>query len=162
MKIKVSVQGDPDTKPFIKIFHYDASDKSIFLASAQQIKDNLLNNMRLNISQVLELFVAYVILSLNEGKTIDEIQSHIPKILLPHQVMIGVPESLRQMVFTIITNDADVAADNNNDNDDDDDIVNANDNSHHNDHTNVISVTMPIHINEHLFHQQNPLSGGTL
>ena len=158
MKIKVSVQGDPDTKPFIKIFHYDASDKSIFLASAQQIKDNLLNNMRLNISQVLELFVAYVILSLNEGKTIDEIQSHIPKILLPHQVMIGVPESLRQMVFTIITNDADAEADNNNNNN----TINANDNSHYNDHTNVISVTMPIHINEHLFHQQNPLSGGTL
>ena len=158
MKIKVSVQGDPDTKPFIKIFHYDASDKSIFLASAQQIKDNLLNNMRLNISQVLELFVAYVILSLNEGKTIDEIQSHIPKILLPHQVMIGVPESLRQMVFTIITNDADAEADNNNNNN----TINANDNSHYNDHTKVISVTMPIHINEHLFHQQNPLSGGTL
>ena len=154
MKIKVSVQGDPDTKPFIKVFHYDASDESIFLASAQQIKDSLLNNMRLNISQVLELFVAYVILSLNEGKTIDEIQSHIPKILLPHQVMIGVPESLRQMVFTIITNDADV--DNNNN------TINTNDNSHYNDRTKVISVTVPIHINEHLFHQQNPLSGGTL
>ena len=155
MKIKVSVQGDPDTKPFIKVFHYDASDESIFLASAQQIKDSLLNNMRLNISQVLELFVAYVILSLNEGKTINEIQSHIPKILLPHQVMIGVPESLRQMVFTIITNDADV--DNNNNN-----TINTNDNSYYNDRTKVISVTVPIHINEHLFHQQNPLSGGTL
>ena len=155
MKIKVSVQGDPDTKPFIKVFHHDASDESIFLASAQQIKDSLLNNMRLNISQVLELFVAYVILSLNEGKTIDEIQSHIPKILLPHQVMIGVPESLRQIVFTIITNDADV--DNNNNN-----TINTNDNSYYNDRTKVISVTVPIHINEHLFHQQNPLSGGTL
>lgn len=153
MEVKVSVQGDPDTESFIRVFHYDASDESIFLASAQQIKDRLLNNMRLNIDQVLELFVAYVILSLNEGKTVDEIQNHIPKILLPHQVMIGVPESLRELAFTIITNDAD----------DDGDAADGNNNDvHHNDHVKTILVTTPIHINEYPFIQSEPSSGGTL
>jgi urease gamma subunit len=51
------------------------------------------------------LFFAYITTSLNEGKTINEIQKHIPELLSPHQVMIGVPESLRKLNFTITTND---------------------------------------------------------
>ena len=51
--------------------------------------------------------MAYVITSLNEHKTINEIQKHIPEMLLPNQVMIGVPESLRKLTFTITMNDTD-------------------------------------------------------
>jgi len=105
MKIEVSIQGDPDIKPYTKIFHYEKSDELIFFESTQLIKKRLLNNMRLNINEALGLFVAYVITSLNERKTISEIQKHISELLLPHQVMIGVPESLRKLTFTITTND---------------------------------------------------------
>jgi len=107
MKIEVLVQGDPDIKPYTKIFHYEKSDEQIFFESTQLIKNHLLNNMRLNINETLGLFVAYVITSLNEGKTISEIQKQIPDMLLPHQVMIGVPESLRKLTFTITTKDMD-------------------------------------------------------
>jgi len=107
MKIEVLVQGDPDIKPITKIFHYEKSDELIFFESTQLIKKHLLNNMRLNINETLGLFVAYVITSLNEHKTIKEIQKHIPNMLLPHQVMIGVPESLRKLTFTITTKDID-------------------------------------------------------
>ena len=104
MKIEVLVQGDPDIKPFTKLFDYKTSDELIFLESTKLIKKHLSNNMRLNINETLGLFVAYVITSLNEHKTIKEIQKQIPKILLPHQVMIGVPEGLRKLTFTITTN----------------------------------------------------------
>jgi urease gamma subunit len=107
MKIEVLIQGDPDIKPFTKIFHYEKSDEVIFFESTQLIKKHLLNNMQLNINETLGLFVAYVITSLNEHKTINEIQKHIPEMLLPHQVMIGVPESLRKLTFTITTKDID-------------------------------------------------------
>ncbi len=106
MKIEVLVQGDPDIKPYTKIFHYQKSDELIFFESTQLIKKHLLSNMRLNVNQTLGLFVAYVITSLNEHKTISEIQKHIPDMLLPHQVMIGVPESLRKLTFTITTNNS--------------------------------------------------------
>ncbi len=105
MKIEVLVQGDPDIKPFTKIVHYEKSDELIFYESTQLIKKHLLNNMRLNINETLGLFVAYVITSLNEHKTISEIQKVIPNMLLPHQVMIGVPESLRKLTFTITTDE---------------------------------------------------------
>ena len=107
MKIEVLVQGDPDIKPITKIFHYEKSDELIFFESTQLIKNHLSNNMRLNINETLGLFVAYVITSLNEHKTIKEIQKYIPNMLLPHQVMIGVPESLRKLTFTITTKDID-------------------------------------------------------
>ncbi len=107
MKIEVSVQGDPDIKAFTKIFHYEMSDEQIFFESTQIIKKHLLINMRLNINETLGLFVAYIITSLNEHKTINEIEKHIPDMLTPHQVMIGVPESLRKLTFTITTNDID-------------------------------------------------------
>ena len=105
MKIEVLVQGDPDIKPITKIFHYEKSDELIFYESTQLIKKHLLNNMRLNINEALRWFVAYVITSINEHKTISEIQKQIPNMLLPHQVMIGVPESLRKLTFTITTDE---------------------------------------------------------
>lgn len=128
MKIKVLVQGDPDIKPFIRTFHYERQDELIFLESTLQIKDRLLSNMRLNINETLGLFVAYIITSLNDGAAINQIQEHIPKLLSPHQVMIGVPESLRELTFTIRPN-------------------NGNGDS-------IISVTSPIDVNEYYLHQR--------
>jgi len=126
MKIEVLVQGDPDIKPITKIFHYEKSDELIFFESTQLIKKHLLNNMRLNINETLGLFIAFVITSLNERKTIKEIQKHIPNMLLPHQVMIGVPESLRKLTFTIST----------------DEIENE-----------LMSITTPIRIDQYFLHE---------
>ena len=106
MKIEVLVQGEPDTKPFTKIFHYGKSDETIFFESTQLIKKRLSHNLKLNINETLWLFVAYITTSLNKYATINEIQKHIPELLSPHQVMIGVPESLRKLTFTI-TKDTD-------------------------------------------------------
>ena len=104
MKIEVLVQGDPDIKPFTKTFHYEKYDDDIIVESVQLIKKRLLQNMRLNINETLELFVTYIVNSLNEHKTPIEIKKHIPDLLLPHQVMIGVPEMIRELTFTITTN----------------------------------------------------------
>ena len=107
MKIEVLIQGDPDIKPYTETFHYEKSDEPIFIKSTQLIKNRLSNNMLLNINETLRLFVAYIITSLNERKTLPEIQKHMPELLLPNQVMIGVPESMRKLTFTITPNDAD-------------------------------------------------------
>ncbi len=106
MKIEVLIQGEPDIKPYTETFHYEKSDELIFSESTQLIKNRLSNNMQLNINETLKLFVAHIITSLNEHKTLTEIQKHIPNLLLSNQVMIGVPESMRKLTFTITTNDA--------------------------------------------------------
>ena len=90
--------------------------------------------MRLNINETLGLFVAYVITSLNEHKAISEIQKHIPDMLLPHQVMIGVPESLKKLTFTITTNDTD---------------------------SERMSITTPIHIDQYFLMNGNRQQGSS-
>jgi len=87
--------------------------------------------MRLNINETLGLFVSYMITSLNEHKTVKEIQKHIPELLLPHQVMIGVPESLRKLTFTITTKDMD---------------------------SEKMSITTPIPIDEYFLDQQKQIA----
>jgi urease gamma subunit len=126
MKIEVLVEGDPDIKPLTKIFHYTKSDELIFLESTKLIKKRLENNMRLNVNETLWFFVTHIINSLNEGKTITVITKHLRELLLPNQVMIGVPESLRRLTFTILSKD---------------------------NQSELISITTPICINQYFFHE---------
>ncbi|MHA7647143.1 urease subunit gamma [Nitrosopumilus sp. S4] len=128
MKIEILVQGDPDSKPFTKKFNYEKLDDLIFFKTTQIIKNRLSNNLRLNINETLEFYVAFIIISLNENKTINEIQKYIPKLLSSYQVMIGVPESLRKLIFTIIKNE---------------------------NNTKTISITTPIPVNQYFLHNQD-------
>ena len=126
MKIEVLVEGDPDIKPHTKIFHYKKSDELIFLESTRLIKNRLENRMRLNVNEALWLFVAYIITSLNEKKPINIISKNLRELLLPNQVMIGVPESLRRLTFKILFND---------------------------DQSELMYVLTPIPINQYFFHE---------
>ena len=127
MKIEILVQGDPDTKPFTRIFDYPLSDEIIFQESIQLIKKRLSKNMKLNINETLELFSAFIKTLVDEGKSIKEIQKHIPKLLSANQVLIGVPESLRQITFRIMSDGED---------------------------SRIVSITSPIHINQYIFHER--------
>ncbi len=130
MKIEVLIQGDPDITPYTETFHYEKSDEPIFVESAQLIKNRLSNNMVLNINETLRLFVAYIITSLNEHKSVTEIQKHIPDLLLSNQVMIGVPESIRKLTFTITAGDAG---------------------------SKEMSISEPIHADQYFLHEQKPI-----
>lgn len=126
MKIEVMVEGDPDIKPHTKIFHYKKSDKLIFLESTKLIKNRLEKRMKLNVNEALWLFVAYIITSLTEKKPINLITKNLCELLLPNQVMIGVPESLRKLTFKISLNDK---------------------------QSELIFVSKPIPINQYFFHE---------
>ena len=131
MKIEVLIEGDPDVRPLTKIFHHKKSDELIFFESIKSIKNRLENRMRLNVNETLWMFVAYIITSLKGGKKINEITKHIRDLLTPNQVMIGVPESLRRLTFTISTDD---------------------------DKNELISITTPISINRYFFQEQEEIA----
>lgn len=101
MKIDITVKGEPDVAPFTKTFQFE---ESIFFESLKIIKERLAKNLSLNINETLVLYAGFVTISLNEEKTLSEIQEHLSKLLMPHQVMIGVPESLQELVFSVFTN----------------------------------------------------------
>ena len=106
MLINVVIQGEPDTKPLVKTFQYPTkSDEGIFFESAKLVEERISKNLRININETITIFVAYIVTELRAGKTITEIQKHASEILSPEKVLIGVPESLRKLTFTVSLDD---------------------------------------------------------
>src|SRR5918998_2787994 len=100
IKIKTTVKGEPDTTPFTHTFLYaDKSDEQLFYNSVEKIKEKLDKNLKINISESLIIYCAYVVSELRTHKTTSVIERNAQKILTPHKVMIGVPESLRKITF---------------------------------------------------------------
>lgn len=103
MKVIIQVKGENDIEPFEKIFEYQKSNEFIFFDSIEIIKNKISRNLKLNINETLALFTAYVAVSLNENKSVKEIYEHIQHLLLPNQVLIGVPELLNELTFRVTT-----------------------------------------------------------
>jgi urease subunit gamma len=100
--VKVTVKGEPDTAPFRHTFFYgDESDEELFYKSVNMIKEKLNKNLKININESLVIYCAYVIGKLRANETISVIERNAQKILPPDKVMIGVPESLRKIVFEV-------------------------------------------------------------
>src|ERR687894_1760860 len=100
--IKVTVKGEPDTAPFRHTFFYaEESDEKLFYNSVNMIKEKLERNLKININESLVIYCAYVIGKLRANETVGVIERNVQKILPPDKVMIGVPESLRKIVFEV-------------------------------------------------------------
>ena len=103
MKVVIVVEGEDDIKPFTKVFDYDKSNEFIFFNSIDIIKNKISKNLKLNINETLALFAAFVVISLNNSDPVKKIQEHSSQLLSPNQVLIGVPELLRKLTFSVTT-----------------------------------------------------------
>ena len=99
IRIKATVQGEVDMPPFTKFFEYESNSEKIFFSGVNMIKNRLAQNMRININETLMLYAGLIALELRAGKSSSEIKEIVRTILSPEVVMIGVPESLRQISF---------------------------------------------------------------
>ncbi|HEX7178453.1 MAG TPA: urease subunit gamma [Nitrososphaeraceae archaeon] len=98
----VTVQGEPDTAPFTRIYQfYNKTDYIILSNSIKTINNKLSRKMKININETLYIYLKYVIDQLRSHKKRNEIIKNASKLLTPEQVMIGVPESLRKINFNI-------------------------------------------------------------
>jgi urease gamma subunit len=100
--VTVTVQGEPDTAPFTRIYQfYNKTDYIILSNSIKTINKKLSRKMKININETLYIYLKYVIDQLHSHKKRNEIIKNSSKLLTPDQVMIGVPESLRKINFNI-------------------------------------------------------------
>jgi urease gamma subunit len=98
----VTVQGEPDTAPFTRIYQfYNKTDYTILSNSIKTINKKLSRKMKININETLYIYLKYIIDQLHSHKKRNEIIKNASKLLTPDQVMIGVPESLRKINFNI-------------------------------------------------------------
>jgi urease gamma subunit len=99
--------GEWDTFPYFQVFEYpDESYERIFVPSVNMIKEKLVMGLRINFNECLALFCNYVVSQVRAQNPIDRIEGEAKKILLLQNVMVGVPESLRSIVFHVKLDEA--------------------------------------------------------
>ncbi|MPZ05202.1 MAG: hypothetical protein GEU26_02105 [Nitrososphaeraceae archaeon] len=104
--IRVLVRGELDTPPFVRVFQYpDKEEESIFFNTVASIKKKIGRGLKINANETLGIFCAYVIEHIRDNKSQDEIENAAQGIISSDQVMIGVPETLREMSFDVIVDD---------------------------------------------------------
>lgn len=99
--VTVTVQGESDTIPHVTTFQYSESDEVVFFESVKMIKERISKGLRININETITFFVAHIVTELRNGRTADDIKQDIPRLLAQEKVLIGVPESLREVTFTV-------------------------------------------------------------
>jgi urease gamma subunit len=100
IRVRATVTGESDTSPYFQIFEYsDESYERIFVPAVNIIKEKLAKGLRINFNDCLTLFCNYVVSELRARNSIKNIEGEAGRILAPHIVMIGVPESFRKIVF---------------------------------------------------------------
>jgi urease gamma subunit len=101
--IKATVKGEADAPPLTRIFQYsDATDELILHHSVGMVKERLEKNMKLNINQVLLLYAYHVAVGVRTKKRAGAIEKSAGSILSPRQVLVGVPETLRTILFDVV------------------------------------------------------------
>jgi urease gamma subunit len=101
--VAVTVQGEPDTVPFTRIFgFYNKADYIILSKLIKSINDKLSKDMRINLNETLYIYLNYIIKELRLHRKTNEMITNASTLLTPDQVMIGVPESLRKISFNIL------------------------------------------------------------
>ncbi len=101
IRIEVLVKGEPDTNPFTKLFEFKDEDEPIFHNMIEFVKDKLSRDLKLNTHEALLIFCAYVVSEIRSGKSESQIRNNSSKILTRDSVLIGVPETLREITFNI-------------------------------------------------------------
>jgi urease gamma subunit len=66
------------------------------------IKEKISKGMRINVNEVLLLYLDYSIQAFHSGKKVCDIINDASNILTPDQVMIGVSESLAEIKFDLV------------------------------------------------------------
>lgn len=66
------------------------------------IKEKISKGMRINVNEVLLMYLDYFIQAFHSGKKVCDIINDASNILTPDQVMIGVPESLTEIKFALV------------------------------------------------------------
>ena len=90
-------------QPLTRVYYFDdGTDEQIFFNSIATIKEKISKGMRINVNEVLLMYLDYFIQAFHSGKKVCNIVNDASNVLTPDQVMIGVPESLREIKFALV------------------------------------------------------------
>jgi urease gamma subunit len=94
------VKGESDLS-FTKLFEFGNEDDAIFYNVVELVKDKLSRNLRLNVNEALLIYCIHIVSEIRSNRSESEIVNNSSKILTRDNVLIGVPETLREILFNI-------------------------------------------------------------
>lgn len=104
IRIETVVKGESDLS-FTKLFEFRDEDETIFHNVVEIVMDKLSKNLKLNVNEALLTYCAHIVSEIRSNKSELEIVNNSSKILTRDNVLIGVPESLREITFNIAIDD---------------------------------------------------------
>lgn len=103
--VRVTVIGEEGASPFSQVFEYsNESFDKIFLPTIDRIKEKLKQRLRISLYKCLALYCDYMVSRLRTKNDTSSIEQGIRALLSHHDVMTGVPETLRKIVFQMELN----------------------------------------------------------
>jgi urease gamma subunit len=103
--VRVTVIGEEGASPFSQVFEYsNESFDKIFSPMVDRIKEKLKQRLRINLYECLALYCDYMVSCLRTKNDTSSIERGIRALLSHHDVMTGVPETLRKIVFQMELN----------------------------------------------------------
>lgn len=84
------------------IFEFsDKDDEIIFFILIQKIQTKLSMNLKINVNEALIIYCSFIVNKLRAKTCISDIQEKAKRLLSYKNVMIGVPETLKNTLFTV-------------------------------------------------------------
>jgi urease gamma subunit len=103
--VRVTLVGDEGASTFSQVFEYsNESFDNLFLPAVGRIKEKLKQRLRINLYECLALYCDYMVSRLRTKNGTTSIEQGVRALLSHHDVMAGIPETLRKIVFQIELN----------------------------------------------------------
>jgi urease subunit gamma len=97
--VRAVIKGEPELPPTVRIFNYSSADEQVFFGSASMVEEKVRRKIRINASEALVAYCAFIVRSVRSGEKATMIQERALKLLTEDGVMIGVPQSMRIISF---------------------------------------------------------------
>ena len=99
--IQIIIKGEKAQNSFSQKYYYPhESDEEIFFNSVQLVVARVEKKLKLNLNEVLTIFLDFLVREYRKKSDIDEIKDNLSKLLTHDQVLIGVPELVKNIEFS--------------------------------------------------------------
>ena len=99
--VQITIKGENTQNSFYKKYYYpNESDEEIFFNSVQLVIARIEKKLKINLNEVLTIFLDFLVREHRKKRDIDEIKENLSKLLTHDQVLIGVPELVKNIEFS--------------------------------------------------------------
>jgi urease gamma subunit len=99
--IQITIKGENvQNSSFKKYYYPHESDEEIFFNSVQLVIARIEKKLKLNLNEVLTIFLDFLVREYRKKRGANEIKDNLSKLLTHDQVLIGVPELVKNIEFS--------------------------------------------------------------